>query len=249
MGTNPPIWTPTGISGESITAWSTSTAPLAAIKESVVLVEGMPSGNPNNNHGSPDAITGLGNGYYGGQLKMSVDQFVASKRRPRGSTGPSPRCCWGRTPTPAAPRVFYGGRHGGNLPTIGSPLSAFTTVFGGDCPRDVGLVAAQPAKEHPGPHPGRGDHPQELAGRHRAGEAGLHLESVRQLENKLMQSANTTPPATCMKPAAPAGDGALMHMSELDTLAANAIHQNLIVSAFACDITRWRACSTATTAS
>jgi len=29
-----------------------------------------------------------------------------------------------------------------------------------------------------------------------------------------------------------------MHMSELDTLAANAIHQDLIVSAFACDITR-----------
>ena len=29
---------------------------------------------------------------------------------------------------------FYGGANGGNLPTIGSPLSAFNTVFGGMLP-------------------------------------------------------------------------------------------------------------------
>jgi hypothetical protein len=79
MGTFPPIWTPSEVSGESITTFSASTSPLAAIKDSVILIEGMPSGNVNNNHGSPDALTGIGSGYYNGQLKVSVDQFVASK--------------------------------------------------------------------------------------------------------------------------------------------------------------------------
>src|SRR6266481_2306765 len=65
MGTNPPMWTPTGLSGESITAWSAMTQPLSAVKDSVVLVEGMPSGNPNDQHGSSDSLTGQGSGYYG----------------------------------------------------------------------------------------------------------------------------------------------------------------------------------------
>ena len=41
------------------------------------------SSTPGNNHGAPDGITGLGNGYYAvngvQQLLVSVDQFVADK--------------------------------------------------------------------------------------------------------------------------------------------------------------------------
>src|SRR5579862_3855507 len=63
MGTYPPLWTPT-VSGESITAWSDMTQPLSAVADNLVLVEGMPSGNPGDGHGSPDGLTGQGNGYY-----------------------------------------------------------------------------------------------------------------------------------------------------------------------------------------
>src|SRR5581483_3536975 len=91
MGTYPPMWTPT-VSGGTVTSWSAMTAPLQAIANNVVLVEGMPSGNPNDNHGSSDSLTGQGFGYYGqGVVKISVDQFIANKlvasgvNRPIGS--------------------------------------------------------------------------------------------------------------------------------------------------------------------
>ena len=63
-----------------INTWSAMTQPLSAVKANVVLVEGMPSGNPNDGHGASDSLTGQGFGYYGqGVIKMSVDQFVAKK--------------------------------------------------------------------------------------------------------------------------------------------------------------------------
>ncbi|MEI9954358.1 MAG: hypothetical protein WDO74_36670 [Pseudomonadota bacterium] len=40
------------------------TQPLSAIKDSVLLVEGCPAGNPGDGHGSPAGLTGQGNGYY-----------------------------------------------------------------------------------------------------------------------------------------------------------------------------------------
>ena len=85
-GTYPPAWTPT-VSGENITAFSQMTAPLSAIKDSIVLVEGMPAVNVNENHASPVGITGLDHGYYEGQLKISVDQFVAAGARIARATG------------------------------------------------------------------------------------------------------------------------------------------------------------------
>src|SRR6478736_6130526 len=80
MGTKPSLWTPTGISGETINTWSAMTQPLSAAKANIVLVEGMPTGNPNDGHGASDSLTGQGFGYYGqGVVKISVDQFVAKK--------------------------------------------------------------------------------------------------------------------------------------------------------------------------
>ena len=78
MGTYPPLWTP-NVSGESISGWSAMTQPLSAVASNVVLVEGMPTGNPSDGHGASDSLTGQGFGYYGqGVVKISVDQFVAN---------------------------------------------------------------------------------------------------------------------------------------------------------------------------
>ncbi|MFI5270342.1 MAG: DUF1552 domain-containing protein, partial [Chloroflexota bacterium] len=61
-----------------------------------------------------------------------------------------------------------------------------------------------------------------------------HLTSIRALENKL----TSAPTGGCSKPATPPADSALQFMNAMDTLAANLLHQQTILAAFACDITR-----------
>jgi len=238
MGTLPPLWTPPGLSGESITELSASTSPLAAVKDSIVLVEGLPSGNPGDNHGSPDALTGLGFGYYGGQLKISVDQFVASRVVAAGIKRPiASLLLGGACNAPGGKTMFYGGGGGNNLPTISSPLSAFTTVFGTALPVDVSpaallarrrsildLVTAETNTI------------KASLGRREAAKLELYLDSIRQLENKLSQAAPTA--AGCAPPAVPGVDSQYVYMNGVDALATNVLHQDIILAAFACDITR-----------
>jgi hypothetical protein len=134
MGTYPPLWTP-NVSGETITSWSAMTQPLSAVASNLVLVEGMPSGNVNDNHGSSDSLTGQGNGYYAVNnvpvIKNSVDQFVAKHLVSAGINRPISSLLLGANANESGGlSQFYGGSNGGNLPTISSPLSAFNTVFG-----------------------------------------------------------------------------------------------------------------------
>jgi hypothetical protein len=239
MGTNPSMWTPTGISGETINTFSKMTEPLAPIKDSIVLVEGMPSGNINDAHGAPDALTGLGFGYYNGQPKVSVDQFVASKLPGLGINRPIASLLLGADTSNGSNTMFYGGaaNGGGNLPTIGSPLSAFTTVFGGALP--AGLSAAALLKRRQSMLDivkNEANALKNTLGAQERGKLDRHLDSVRQLENKLM----TQMPAGggCTKPAAPGADSTFNYMNAIDGIAANKIHLDVIVNAFACDITR-----------
>jgi hypothetical protein len=236
MGTYPSAWTPT-VSGENISAWSAMTQPLDAIKGNVVLVEGMPSGNPNDGHGAPDGLTGLG---YGGQLKISVDQFVANQLAASGINRPiASLLLGGATNANGGTTMFYGGAsNGGNmLPTIGSPLSAFTTVFGGALPTGTSadsllarrksildLVTAEATSL------------KAKLGASEGAKLDAHLDSIRQLENKLSQSMPTG--SACTKPTTPGADSTYTHQGDADALAMNVVHQSIIASAFACDITR-----------
>lgn len=81
------------------------------------------------------------------------------------------RCVTGRT---AAQQRLCGGANGGNnLPTIGSPLSALTTVFGGALPRrQHGVLAAEAAQEHLRSGPLRSARHQGLIGPDRARQDG-----------------------------------------------------------------------------
>ena len=239
MGTKPSLWTPTAISGETINTWSAMTQPLSAVKSNVVLVEGMPSGNPNDGHGASDSLTGQGFGYYGqGVIKMSVDQFVAKKLVAAGINRPIGSLLLGaNTSDSGGISQFYGGATGGNLPTIGSPLSAFNTVFGGMLPAGTSAAALLARRKSildvvmAECNTIKGS-----LGANEKAKLDVHLDSIRQLENKL----DTSMPAGggCMKPAAPGADSALQYMGGLDTLKANGLHQSIIASAFACDITR-----------
>jgi hypothetical protein len=240
MGTHPPAWTPTGISGETITSFSAMTKPLEAIKDSIVLVEGMPSGSPSNGHGAPDALTGMGYGYYNGALKISVDQFIANQLVAQGINRPiASLLLGGGTNLNGGVTVFYGGASNGgnNLATITSPLSAYTTVFGGALPMGqsadgllkrrksiLDLVTAE-ANGLKG-----------TLGSAESAKLEVHLDSIRQLENKLTQTMSSG--AACMKPTAPGADSTYNHNGDADALAMNVVHQSIIASAFACDITR-----------
>jgi len=238
MGTYPPLWTPT-ISGENITTWSAMTQPLSAAAGNVVLVEGMPSGNPNDNHGSSDSLTGLGFGYYGqGVIKTSVDQFIASKLVASGINRPIGSLLLGANSNEnGGLSQFYGGATGGNLPTISSPLSAYTTVFGGALP--TGTSAAQLLARRKSILDLIVGEVKTLKGTLGANESAkmdAHLDSINQLENKLAQSV----PAGngCAPPKTPGADSTLQYMGDLDAMAANTLHQSIIAAAFACDITR-----------
>ena len=239
MGTKPSLWTPTGISGETINTWSAMTQPLSAVKANVVLVEGMPSGNPNDGHGASDSLTGQGFGYYGqGVIKISVDQFIAKKLVAAGINRPIGSLLLGaNTSDNGGISQFYGGASGGNLPTIGSPLSAFNTVFGGALPAGVSAAALLARRKSIlDCVTAEANTLKGTLGANEKSKLDAHLDSIRQLENKL----NAAAPAGngCMKPNAPGADSTMQYMSALDACAANTVHQSIIASAFACDITR-----------
>ena len=136
MGTNPDIWTPTSVSGENAFTFSASTQPLAAIKNSLVLVEGCPSLNPSNGHGAPDGLTGLGYDKVGSTGMISIDQFIADHLVVSGIKRPIPSLLLGaKTTSDGGGKTMF--LRGNNLTTIASPLSAFNTVFGGALPANV----------------------------------------------------------------------------------------------------------------
>jgi hypothetical protein len=240
MGTYPPLWTPT-VSGEAITTWSAMTQPLSAVADNIVLVEGMPSGNPNDGHGSSDSLTGQGFGYYAVNnvplVKISVDQFVANNLLTQGVNRPIASLLLGaNTNESGGFTQFYGGANGGNLPTIGSPLSAYNTVFGAAMPAGTtGQSLMARRQSILDTITGEIQGLESTLGSNEKAKLDAHLDSIRQLENKLQQAGSST---SCSKPNVPGADSTFQYMGDMDALAANVIHQQIIASAFACDITR-----------
>jgi len=243
MGTYPPLWTPK-VSGETISSWSAMTQPLSAAADDIVLVEGMPTGNPNDGHGASDSLTGQGFGYYAVNnvpvVKISVDQFVAKSLAQAGVNRPIASLLLGANCNEnGGITQFYGGPNGGNLPTIGSPLSAYNTVFGAAMPTSSNTSAAALLKRRQSildTISGEITGLQATLGSNEKAKLDAHLDSIRQLENKLTSASSA--PASCTKPPAPGADSTFQFMGDMDAIAANLVHQQIIVSAFACDITR-----------
>jgi hypothetical protein len=231
MGTNPDIWSPTAVTGESSFTFSDSTSPLAAIKGDVVLIEGLPSGNPGDGHGAPDGLTGLGYGVADPKQLISVDQFVADRLIAAGTTRPIPSLLLGANTTAGGGRtMFY---RANNLPTIGSATSAYGTVFG---------AAMPPAGQTPDQLLRRrksildnlrgeiGELSQQVGAPERA-RLDLHLQSIRQIETRLSQASAGGGGGACAKPPALAADPA-------GDLATDLALVDVAVGALACDITR-----------
>ena len=229
MGTNPDIWTPPSVMGESQFTFNGSTQPLAAIKDGLVLIEGCPSLNPSNGHGAPDGLSGLGYDKIGSSSMISIDQFVADRLVAAGVNRPIPSLLLGaKTNSDGGGKTMF--LRGNNLGTIASPLSAFNTVFGGALPMNVSASSLLRRRKSTLDLLRReiGEVRQALGTSERA-KLDLHLDSIRQIENRLSQ---TMTGGGCVKPGmAPSDDVS-------DALAADLAHLDIIVGAFACDITR-----------
>jgi hypothetical protein len=247
MGTYPPLWTPK-VSGETISSWSAMTQPLSAAADDIVLVEGMPSGHPNDGHGSSDSLTGRGYEYIAVNNvpvpKLSVDQFVAASLAKGGVNRPIASLLLGANCNENGGLTqFYGGPNGTFLPTISSPLSAYSTVFGAVAPSSGGSnMSAQASlarrKSILDTITGEITGLQATLGSNEKAKLDAHLDSIRQLENKLMSAGAAGGSGSCTKPATPGADSTLQFMGDMDAIAANVLHQQIIVNAFACDITR-----------
>jgi len=245
MGTNPDLWKPSG--GDSSVTFSSMNQPLSTVKQNVVLIDGLVSGNPGDNHGAPDGITGLG--FNGGNATISVDQFVADKLKAAGTVTPLPSLILGANATVGGGRTFFW-RGGNNLTPISSPLSAFTTAFGAGVPAATGstgsttsAVSAQLKRRKSILDLIKGEITT-LEGRVGAAEKAkleLHLTSLKQVEDRLsqaMSSSTSTGTTTTPKPSAACSKPATPSDSTTNILTANQLHMDIIVSAFACDITR-----------
>lgn len=225
MGTSPQIWTPSSVTSETDFTFSASTAPLADIKQHVVLIEGLASANPGNNHGAPDSLTGLG---FGGKPLISVDQYIAMNLKAKGVNSAIPSLLLSADGTAGGGKSAFHNEK--MLPLIASPTSAFNTVFGAAAP--VGTAPDKLIKRRKSVLDlvkGEISTLQKALGVDERQKLDFHLQSLKQMENRLAM-AGQPGAASCKKPLAPADSP--------NPQKANQAHLDIAVSALACDITR-----------
>jgi hypothetical protein len=234
-GTDTGAWEPKGSSEDNI-VFSAMTEPLAPIKDRLVLMDKLDSFGSAGGHAAPGGLTGKN---YGPPDHISIDQFVADGLRANGIVTQVPSLILGGVPSQEA-TVFY--RAGRKLAPIASPVTAYQAIFGGagPAPSAGGAPVEDPRKAR---RQGilsllRGEINQlngALGGIERE-KLGLHLASLEQLEQRVLGGAAggggiTTLPVTCGSPPAAPADGG-------QDLLNSAIHLDLAIQAFACDITR-----------
>src|SRR5688572_6920650 len=223
-------WKPVNVMGENSFTFPEIFQPLNEFKANIVMVDGLSPMRPQDNHYSPHALTGVGREGRADKGIISVEQYIGDQLEKTPDKRPIKTLLLGTGA--ASEAVFY--RNSTRLTTIASPMSAFNTVFAnvstgpGTSPTELltrrksvlDVIRADVAEL------------QGAVGASEKQKLEIHLESIRQHELRIanpgaMQSA-------CTKPAAPTDD---LSSTAKKTLADMA-HLDLIVNAFACDITR-----------
>jgi hypothetical protein len=231
MATVPTVWSPTSVTGENDFVLSESTSPLEAIRSRAVLIEGLPSANPGDNHGSPDGLTGVGFGASGQAQLISVDQFIADKLTAGGPKSAVPSLLLGAEATASGGKTMF--NRGNNLSTISSPLAAFKAVFGNSTPMAgaADATSEQLLKRRKSTLDAISGQIQSLrqnVGSEARARLDLHLDSIRQIENRLSGGGQI---AGCGQDLGATDDTS-------DVLKANLLHLDILVSALACNATR-----------
>jgi uncharacterized protein DUF1552 len=236
-GTDTGAWKPLAGSGASNIAFSSMTEPLAPIKDKLILIDQLDSNGTAGGHAAPGGLTGKN---YDGQPLISIDQFVSDGLKANGIVTQVPSLALGGVPSQQA-TVFY--RANRAIAPIASPATAYQAIFGGagaaPPPTTGGPPVMSPATLR---RKGildllRGEIGQlnQALGSVEREKLDLHLASLKQLEDRILGGGagggvNVLPSTCSSNPAAP-GDGG-------QDLLNSALHLDLAVQAFACDITR-----------
>lgn len=217
MGTNPSLWTPRNPPND---IFNVATDPLATIAGDIVLVDGLMTSDPGENHGSPEALTGKG---FGDGNQTSIDQFLGATVGANDTIkalllGANTNASGGKT-------LFYA--NGRNLPTINSPIDAYNTIFSGVGGGTMPSAALARKKSIIDLVRGELASLSSSLGATQKAKLALHLDSIRQLENRLTGGAG----GSCKAPSTPTLDGTNLLLSDV-------VHLDLAIAAFACGLTR-----------
>jgi hypothetical protein len=223
-------WNPTAVTSETSFTLPAMLKGLTDVLPNVVLVDGLAPKQPGDNHFSPHALTGVGREGRPDKGMISIEQYIGDQLEKTPDKRPIKSLLLGTGAGSEA--VFY--RNNARLTTIASPLSAYNTVFSGG----AAMPGMSPSmllqrrksvldvvKEDVGEL-------NAVLGASEKEKLELHLDSIRQFETRIAGSMQGE--KACMKPAAPSDDLGSTAKKTLADLA----HLDLIVNAFACDITR-----------
>jgi hypothetical protein len=223
-------WLPTNVTGESAFTLPEMMSALTPLLPNLVILDGLQPKQPGDNHFSPHAVTGVGREGRADKGIISIEQWIGDQLEKTPNKRPIKNLILGASA--GSESVFY--RNSARLPTIASPMSAYNTVFSGGnampgaAPsallgqrKSILDIVKQDVSELQG-----------ALGSSEKQKLELHLESIRQFETRIAGSMKGE--AACSKPAAPTDDLSSVAKKTLADLA----HLDLIVNAFACDITR-----------
>jgi hypothetical protein len=255
-GTDVGAWSPKG-SSESSISFSPMTELLAPIKDQITIVEKLDSHGTAGNHGSPAGLCGGG---WGANQLFSIDQVISDGLKANGIKTQIPNLVLGCCAEATQQTTFF--RANNFLTPILSPVAAYQAIFGnissnappvtmmgGTAMPPSDAAAANAAarlkrrKSCLDTVTGELNALRKTLGNHEGSKLDLHLDSIRQLEDRLdgqaMSGGSTdpgqmgggaVPVVSCSAPAKPtAADQAFLN---------SVIHLDLAVNAFACDITR-----------
>ncbi len=239
-GTDMGSWSPQGSDG-GITSFSAMTQPLSAIKDSVILVDGLNGGGMCSGHGSPGGLCGAG---WESNALISLDQFISDGLRSNGVLTQHPHLVLGDGTTQQK-TTFY--RAGKAFAPDSSPATTFSGVFGSRSPSSPAPTNGEPAPVDP--RLARRQSVLDLLnselvqlknalGTEERAKLDVHTESLRQIEQRLSAQmgggdgggSGVIPAADCSIPGAPTNTSKILMDSSLML--------QLSINAFACDLTR-----------
>lgn len=226
-GTDPGAWSPRG-STESKLMFSPMTEPLEPLRSNLILAEKLSSFGTADNHAAPGGLTGQG---YSGQNQISVEQFVSDRLLAGGVKTPIPNLVLGGVKSEQATSFYRDGRA---ISPIYSPQVAFDTIFGGGTPMpSAGAPQADLTQRRKSVLDVLNAEMARLSkalGAEERKKLELHAASIRQLEARLKGQGAGAGGADCGSLSAPEAPS--------EDLLGSALHLELAVAAFACDITR-----------
>jgi hypothetical protein len=229
--TDTKVWAPKNVTSETSFGLPEMFQPLTELLPHLVMLDGLAPKQPGDNHYSPHALTGVGREGRADKGMISIEQWLGDKLETTPDKRPIKNLILGTGA--ASEAVFY--RNNARLTTIASPLSAYNTVFSGGA-ATPGMSPADLLAQRKSILDVVKSDVSELEGALGASERQkleLHLDSIRGFETRLADSIKKGE-GTCAKPAAPTEDLSSVAKKTLADMA----HLDLIVNAFACDITR-----------